>query len=706
MKDKERKSLPFSIANNFKYDYVKHLAADFETCFNEQRDDVRVWAWGLADIFSFNFEHGNSIDSFMERLTSDTYVYDVAIHNLKFDGNFILPYLYRNGYTYLSNKEFMDGWKSGKDLSKCFTHNITTMGQWFSLTVCKETKATKDTPAFIHFWDSLKLFPQTLKEVGEQYCSLYKKIDEDASFYEALRPVGHALTDEELHYLQNDCLVLCEALQAQYARYGSIYRTRASKAFNFFKEACFDEESRTNLYKMKYEGLQQYRVPKVAGFEDLEGAVWRFLPKEAKQKLNKAKVKLEKDFEYYIPNYKSWCELKSSYRGGISYVNEFYKELSIEEKITVIDVNSMYPACLRNCPMPFGRMIRKEGKPDDTPNKTWIACARVSFKVKNDWNLPCIQIKELYGREWLKESTDYRKYGYMDQYNEDYVTFTKVDYETFKENYDFVVHEWLYHYEFANMANTDGAKFVDKYYGAKLAADHKIKEIKEKYDDNKELYSKDDDFIIATLERLEAKIIMNSAYGKFGTKYLLLSKQTKYKGPNEPIEFSAETVNFNKEPDDPSHYYLPYAAFVTSYARRMLVRAWNSFKGKAVYCDTDSIHFIGTEEAITEELAPLVDWEETGGLGLWKIEGEFIKGRYIRAKTYIEIEKDGTPNVVCAGATKDVKKIMDWDTFRVGFDAWEICKRRGLDPKEHSRLKPKHYPSGVDLIHENFQIKP
>ena len=48
---------------------------------------------------------------------------------------------------------------------------------------------------------------------------------------------------------------------------------------------------------------------------------------------------------------------------------------------------------------------------------------------------------------------------------------------------------------------------------------------------------------------------------------------------------------------------------------------------------------------------------------------------------------------------------MDWDTFRVGFDAWRIAEERGLEKEDYSKLKPKQFPSGVALEAQNFAIK-
>ena len=701
-----RKYKPFTIAKNMTYDYVKHCTADFETCQTEDGKDVRVWAWGLSDIMEYDFNYGNNIESFIDTILSDRYVYDIGFHNLKYDGNYILPALYKKGFEYMPSKDFMTAWEQGEDLTNKFTHNITAQGQWFSMTVVKPTKATTNTPAFVHFWDTLKLFPESLKNVGKQYNKIYQKIDEPKDFYTAIRPVGHQLTVDELLYLKNDCLTLAESLRVQFETYGTIYRTRASKAFEFFKACCVAEDEKTNVYKAHYEGLQQFKIPRIAGLEDWEGAYYRFAPKDVRAKIKRSGVKLEKAHEYFIKSFKVWEEFKQAYRGGISYVNPNYIERDVIDDITVLDVNSMYPYCLRNFPIPFGRFFKRKGKPTSSPTTTWIACARVSFKLKESYHLPCIQMKYKYGREWLAESTDYKEWGELDYYNDDVIWFTEVDFKTYQLNYDFTVHEWISWYEFKQCGNADGKAFIDKYYTQKQQAEIKMRERAKELGDDPERYENDPIYIKAKLERQEAKIIMNSAYGKHGTKYVLLSKATEFISPDEPVHFTAEKVAFNKEPDDPSHYYIPYACFVTAYARNMLVTAWNTFKGKALYCDTDSIHFKGTEDDIPKELAEYVDWLKTGDLGKWKVEGSFIAGRYLRSKTYIEVDEKDVAHITCAGATPEIKELMTWDTFKVGFNAWAICDVEGKDKNYHCKLKPKQYPSGVLLEPQNFEIRP
>lgn len=698
-----RKYLPYTIAKSFKIKYVKHMVGDFETCYtSELRENVRVWAWGLLDIQTGEYQDGNDISTFMDRILTDKAVYDIGFHNLKFDGSFIIPKLFKVGYKYLPNADFMDKWSNGDDMGGLFTHNITTMGQWFSIIIAKNSNVNKSTPSFIHIWDTAKLFPNTkLKELAVQYNTSVVKIEESQEFYERIRPEGYQMDEEERLYLKHDCIVLAEALNKQLERYGTIYRTQAGKAFHFFKQSCTDEAGSLN-YKQKYEGIQQWGVPKIEGLEDYAGAILRRLPYAVKRKVNESGVKLIDKFDYYLPDYHTWLDIKKSYTGGISYVNPHYIERSVNGDITVIDVNSMYPYCLKAFPIPFGRFIKNEGEPDMDKEGVWIACARVSFKLKSEHNLPCIQIKERYGREWLRESTDYRKYGEEDMFNEDVIFFTSVDYETYRENYEFTVHRWIYHYYFPNYANKDGKAFIEPLYKAKQNADNIMTRIKKEKPD---MYKTDPEYIRAKLDRTEAKILMNSAYGKHGTKYFLYSKDSVFTSPDEPVQYVAET-KLSRDPDkEPSHYYCPYAAFVTAYARRMLVTAWNTFGGRALYCDTDSIHFLGTPDDIPAELESLVDREKSGALGLWAIEDVFKKGRYIRSKSYIEVKADGEACITCAGATPEIKALMNWETFRVGFNAWTEAEKQGKNPRDHSKLTPKQYPDGVALEPVNFEIK-
>ena len=85
------------------------LAADFETTVNPQHTDV--WAWGLCPVADTEaFHYGTNIDGFIdyvERLAQHELV-TAYLHNLKFDGEFIIYWLLHNGFTHVTDSKELD----------------------------------------------------------------------------------------------------------------------------------------------------------------------------------------------------------------------------------------------------------------------------------------------------------------------------------------------------------------------------------------------------------------------------------------------------------------------------------------------------------------------------------------------------------------------------------------------------------------------
>ena len=91
---------------------VKKFTADFETSTPEwYKIDgfARVWAFAICEIGNTNnFIYGNSIDDFM-KICSKKGNYTYLFHNLKFDGQYIIDWLFRNGFTHIRDvKEKQD----------------------------------------------------------------------------------------------------------------------------------------------------------------------------------------------------------------------------------------------------------------------------------------------------------------------------------------------------------------------------------------------------------------------------------------------------------------------------------------------------------------------------------------------------------------------------------------------------------------------
>lgn len=104
------------------------------------------------------------------------------------------------------------------------------------------------------------------------------------------------------------------------------------------------------------------------------------------------------------------------------------------------------------------------------------------------------------------------------------------------------------------------------------------------------------------------------------------------------------------------------------------------------YSDTDSIHTTLPREDLTK-FCQISDTE----LGLWKIESEFTRAKFIRQKCYLE-EFNGEMNITCAGMPKSCYKYVEWEKFKTGF----TCG---------GKLTYKHVKGGVMLVETEFTIR-
>ena len=113
---------------------MKKFTADFETS-TWLPDESFVWAWALCEIGNTeNLKIGNSIESFFEEIKKENNPL-ILFHNLKFDGEFILYYLLKNGYEYTEKLERRN---------KTFSTLISDMGLFYQIEVYFEVgKKTK-----------------------------------------------------------------------------------------------------------------------------------------------------------------------------------------------------------------------------------------------------------------------------------------------------------------------------------------------------------------------------------------------------------------------------------------------------------------------------------------------------------------------------------------------------------------------------------
>jgi hypothetical protein len=209
--------------------------------------------------------------------------------------------------------------------------------------------------------------------------------------------------------------------------------------------------------------------------------------------------------------------------------------------------------------------------------------------------------------------------------------------------------------------------------------------------------------------RALAKLMLNSLYGKFAKNP---NVDTKMPYLNEDGAISYKIMEH--APDDP--VYTAMGAFITAYAREKTIRTGQSIYDRYVYADTDSLHILG-------DAVPDIEVHPTH-LGAWKHENNFIRARFLRAKTYIEEtlhkkvfneKKQKWENaiatvadyeftkmgVTCAGMPENVKKLVTWENFQPLNERMFLPARDGYF---YGKLMPFHVKGGIVLQPIYFTI--
>ena len=199
---------------------MKKFTADFETC-TWLENETYVWAWAVCEIGNeSNIVIDNNIKSFIDYCYSQknsTFYF----HNLKFDGEFIIYYLLKNGFKHVVKKEDI------KD--NTFTTLISDMGQFYQITVYF-TKGNKKVHK-VTFIDSLKIIPFSVDTIAKTFNLPISKLKID---YNEPREIGHILTEEENEYIKNDVLIVAKALKTLFDE-NLTYMTEGSNALHDFK---------------------------------------------------------------------------------------------------------------------------------------------------------------------------------------------------------------------------------------------------------------------------------------------------------------------------------------------------------------------------------------------------------------------------------------------------------------------------------------
>lgn len=620
--------------------------ADFETTVYKNQDYTEVWAAAVCS--GADSDDGvvfNNIHDFIEyclKLPDEKPI--IYFHNLAFDGQFILYYLYSksSGYTqqlealpHLAGERHRDSdwidykWKDRKKWNnRAYSFALSEQNKFYFIRIKKGSKT-------IEFRDSLKLLPMSVKEIGRSFKTKHQK---GIIKYEGFRTAYGEITEAEKDYILNDVYVVKEALQLLFSQ-GMTRITIGSNCMHEWKKAFRDE------------------------FGDLAN----FFPYPDKLWYSK-----DETIDHFC---------RSAYKGGWCYLKPEYAGKVIHKAGFTLDVNSLYPSRMHSesgCVYPYGKpeeiwkgnYIPEAAFADD---KYFFVRFKCRFQAKPGM-LPTVQIKgdTLYdGREWLltsdlynKETGEYTKYIFKDgkvQTHLVQLTMTKTDWLLFREHYN------VYDLEISGGCYFRAkAGFFDWYLN----------------------YWNEIKMSSTAGRRLLAKLMMTNLYGKTASsddssfKYICGYKE------NGALMFSTQ------EEHEKQVFYIPVGAAITSYCRDFTIRAAQKNYVRFIYADTDSLHMLGD---VSEAEGVTLDAKR---FNCWKHEATWERAIFVQQKRYIEVI-DGRHDVKCAGMKRDCQKV--YKTMLDNGDLSIHDFRRGLIVS--GNLKAKLIKGGVILESRDYTMR-
>lgn len=363
------------------------MVGDFETTTKEK--DCRVWASCLYDIDNDRVLHlSNNIKETFEflKVNSKKHTLEVYYHNIKFDGEFLLSFMFENGFKYddtLSNKN-------------TFKTLITDTGIWYGM----ELKFYKSKNAKkVVFRDSLKIIPLPVEAMAKSFGldTLKGEIN-----YKKRRPVGHQLTKKEIDYIVSDCKIVSQSLKAMFDL-GLTKMTIASNAMNHYKELM----GGNRIFRMNYP---------ILNFTHLDGA---------------GEVKTVDEF------------FRKSYKGGYTYCQPKHQGKEIKQSGCTYDVNGLYSGVMMNDILPYGMPVYFKG--EYVKNELYplsITHIKCKFKLKKGY-VPTIQLKN--NSRFLGRETEYLSDSGTERVD---LYLTNVDLERVKEHYILTRIEYIGGYMF------------------------------------------------------------------------------------------------------------------------------------------------------------------------------------------------------------------------------------------------------------------
>lgn len=398
-----------------------------ETFFKKPKGcrlETRVWAAAICKVLIDPTPDDvvivNNVNDFLDICSDLPNNSKVYFHNLAYDGPLLLTALIINGFVPSTQEDPFKKAPAGQ-----YVTMITDSRVWYRFTV------TFSNGTQIHFCDSLKILPFSVDSIGKSLKTHYQKLKGTIQ-YDLFRPEGYDPTPMERRYIENDVLVMSQALALLTSRDVDLTKslTIGSACMTHYKRTLGggDAEAGNRLYDSLF-------------------------------------IELSKELD---------AELRMAYRGGWCYVNRYNPYINKNQVVDLrhgfkkghtYDVNSLYPFAMYGKEFPIGNPFDvAPEKFESTANYPYIVKMSVDFTVKKD-HLPFIQ---------LKNSSRFAENDYpMSSGGSVEITLTKPDYELFLEHYDMEEREILKVWGFASAVGIFD-QYIDYWYHIKETATNPV----------------------------------------------------------------------------------------------------------------------------------------------------------------------------------------------------------------------------------------
>lgn len=344
------------------------------------------------------------------------------------------------------------------------------------------------------------------------------------------------------------------------------------------------------------------------------------------------------------PTYKCYQLLREAFRGGNTHANRYYNGIIIKN-VKSMDISSSYPYVINNLKFPIGKFRQMEAH-TQKELENYIAKGKAclckvileNIRLKDElWGAPYLSLDKCRG------VTDYiNDNGRIIQAEMLETTITDIDYNIIKSEYDFdtcYVKE-LFITEYGDIPK-ELKDVVNKYYIDKT----ELKGIKEQ-----EVYY------------TKQKNKLNSIYGMMA---------------QNPVKQNTDFINgqFIEQENDEwtllldsvETSFLPYqwGVWTTAHARNQLEKGIQMAGHNFVYCDTDSVKYIGEIDGLDDFNAEAMYNSEINGsyakdrkgithfMGMYENDGYYDEFITYGAKKYAYVIK-GKLGITIAGVNKNL----------------------------------------------------